>query len=148
VVLRRDGVPATGSPWWVDSLNGVTTPFTKSGFVAWGVSRSGAGSTRLAEPRRYRSYFGGMGAAPRRLATVFVAREALEDARARRALPADVSYAPVSGARGLTRADMLRNTAVPTVRVPRDGSPVLVNGTPTGIPAAQSLPLTQLHQFA
>lgn len=119
----------------------------KSGFVAWGVSGSGAGSTRLSQPRQYRSYFGGMGGAASRLSTVFVAAEALEDSAARRALPA-ANYAPVSGARGLSRSDMRHNSAVPVVQVPRDGSPVLVDGLPVGLAAATSLPLTQLHHFA
>ncbi|MFC5827427.1 urease subunit alpha [Nonomuraea insulae] len=120
----------------------------KSGFVAWGVSASGAASTRAGQPRAYRRFFGAMGDAPRRLAHVFVAREALEDAAARRALPAGASYLPIHGSRGLTRADMVRNTAVPHVRVPRDGGPVLVDGRPTGLPPATVLPLTQVHHLA
>ncbi|MGH3094506.1 MAG: urease subunit alpha [Streptosporangiales bacterium] len=118
----------------------------KSGFVAWGLSGSGAASTRLGQPRRYRSFFGGMGGAPRRLAHVFVAREAYEGAARR--LPAGASYLPIASARRLSRRNLLRNTAVPAVTVPTDGSPVLVDGTPTGLPAATALPLTRLHHFA
>ncbi|MBF8194031.1 urease subunit alpha [Nonomuraea sp. K274] len=120
----------------------------KSGFVAWGVSASGAASTRAGQPRAYRRFFGAMGDAPRRLAHVFVAREALEDAAARRALPAGASYLPIRDSRGLTRADMVRNTRVPQVRVPRDGGPVLVDGSPAGLPPATALPLTQVHHLA
>ncbi|WP_250907385.1 urease subunit alpha [Nonomuraea sp. NEAU-A123] len=120
----------------------------KSGFVAWGVSGAGTGSTRLAQPRRYRPFFGGTGGAPRSLATVFVAAEALNDTRARQSLVSGVGYAAVSGARGLTRAHMVRNSAVPHVHVPRDGSAVLVDGHPVGLAPAQSLPLTRLHHLA
>ncbi|NBE92619.1 urease subunit alpha [Nonomuraea sp. KC401] len=120
----------------------------KSGFVAWGVSASGAASTRAGQPRAYRKFFGAMGDAPRRLAHVFVAREALEDAAARRALPSGASYLPIRGSRGLAREDMVRNTRVPHVRVPRDGGPVLVDGMPVGLPPASRLPLTQVHHLA
>ncbi|MQA03201.1 MAG: urease subunit alpha [Streptosporangiales bacterium] len=120
----------------------------KSGFVAWGLSGSGAASTRLGQPRRYRAFFGGMGGAPARLAHVFVAAAALDDSRARGQLPAGVQYLPVTAARQLTRSAMRHNTYVPRVEVPRDGSAVLVDGVPTGLPAAESLPLTRLHHFA
>ncbi|MEO3796747.1 urease subunit alpha [Nonomuraea sp. B10E15] len=120
----------------------------KSGFVAWGVSASGAASTRAGQPRAYRRFFGSMGDAPRRLAHVFVAREALEDAAARRALPAGASYLPIRDSRGLARQDMVLNTRVPQVRVPRDGGPVLVDGGPVGLPPASRLPLTQVQHLA
>ncbi|SDL09278.1 urease subunit alpha [Nonomuraea jiangxiensis] len=120
----------------------------KSGFVAWGVSASGAASTRAGQPRTYRRYFGAMGGAPGRLAHVFVAGEALADAAARQALPPGVSYLPIRGSRGLARADMVRNARVPHVRVPRDGGPVLVDGRPMGLPPATGLPLTQVHHLA
>lgn len=120
----------------------------KSGFVAWGVSGSGAGSTRLGQPRVYHPYFGGMGSAPAALSTVFVAGAALEDAAARSRLPGGMRYAPVRDARRLERGDMHRNGRVPDVVVPADGSPVRVDGADVTLPPAESLPLTQLHHFA
>lgn len=120
----------------------------KSGFVAWGVSGSGAGSTRLGQPRVYRPYFGGMGTAPASLSTVFVARAALEDAGRRNRLPDGRNYAPVGGTRGLERGHMHRNRRIPDVVVPADGSPVRVDGTEVSLPPAEQLPLTQLHHFA
>ncbi|MQA79208.1 MAG: urease subunit alpha [Streptosporangiales bacterium] len=120
----------------------------KSGSVAWGVSAPGSASTRFGQPRTYRPYFGAMGGAPRQLAHVFVAREALDDAAALRRLPAGVSYLPVTASRDLTRADMLHNDYVPRVTVPRDGSAVLVDDRPTGLPPATVLPLTRLHHLA
>lgn len=115
----------------------------KSGFVAWGVSGSGAGSTRLSQPRRYRAFFGGTGGAPASLSVVFVAEAALDDPAGVASLPAGRRYVPVRGARGLTRADMMRNTAVPQVHVPHDGSPVQVDGLEVTVTPARHLPLTQ-----
>lgn len=120
----------------------------KGGFVAWGNTGSGSGSTRLTQPRSYRPYYGALGDAPARLARVFVAGEALEDSAARRALPEGLSYAAVRGTRGLTRADMLRNTATPRVEVPRTPGPVLVDGRPTATEPATDLPLARLHHLA
>ncbi|MFC4493682.1 urease subunit alpha [Streptomyces ovatisporus] len=120
----------------------------KSGFVAWGNTGSGSGSTRLTQPRRYRPYYGALGDAAAQLARVFVGAEALSDSAARNSLPRGLRYAPVRDSRGLSRADMLHNTATPVVEVPRDPGPVLVDGTPTATEAATGLPLAQLHHLA
>ena len=119
----------------------------KSGFVAWAVSGTGAGSTRLCQPRRYRSFFGGMGDAPARLSVLFAARAAAENGWPRRAGIVH-RVVPVQACRGLTRAAMLRNTAIPQVRVPPDGSPVLIDGAPARHPAAGHVPLGQLYHLA
>lgn len=113
----------------------------KSGFVAWGVSGSGSGSTRLTQPRAMRPYFGGLGAAPRRLSTVFVSSHCS-------GLPDGVRSSVIRDSRGLTRADMVRNTAVPTVSVPLDPAPITVDGQPIAIHHAETLPLTRLHNLA
>lgn len=119
----------------------------KAGFVAWAVSGSGAGSTRLCQPRRYRSFFGGMGNAPARLSVLFAARAAVEAGWPGRA---GITHrvVPVRACRDLTRAAMSRNTAVPQVRVPADGSAVLVDGQPVHHPAAEHVPLSQLYHLA
>ncbi|MGY1706259.1 urease subunit alpha [Geodermatophilus sp. SYSU D00697] len=120
----------------------------KSGFVAWGTSGSGSGSTRLTQPRVLRPYFGGLGAAPRRLSRVFVSEQCLDDPRARGALPPGVRYAAVRASRGLTSADMVHNTATPAVAVPTGPDPVLVDGRPVPVHHATDLPLTRLHSLA
>jgi urease subunit alpha len=126
-----------------------TTPelVLKSGFVAWGTSGSGSGSTRITQPRVLGPYFGGLGDAPRGLSAVFCAAPVLDDARLRSALPGGVRYLPVAGARGLTRADMARNTCVPAVSVPPGDAPVTVDGTAVAVHEATSLPLTRLHHL-
>ncbi|HZD64872.1 MAG TPA: hypothetical protein VE152_02110, partial [Acidimicrobiales bacterium] len=104
------------------------------------------GSTRLGQPRRSRSFFGGLGTAPRRLATVFAAQAALDAGWAAGAASGRV--VAVSGARRLTRAAMVANTTVPQVVVPPDGSPVLVDGAPVTCSPAAQVPLGQLHHLA
>jgi urease subunit alpha len=119
----------------------------KSGFVAWGASGSGSGSTRITQPRVMAPYFGGLGDAPRDLSALFVAASVLEDASLRAALPDGARYLPVHGARGLTRADMVRNSRVPRVSVPPGDAPVTVDGAPVAVHEAGSLPLTRLYQL-
>jgi urease subunit alpha len=119
----------------------------KSGFVAWGASGSGSGSTRITQPRVMAPFFGGLGDAPRELSAVFVAESVLDDAALRAALPAGVRYLPVTRARGLTRADMVRNTYLPRVSVPAGDAPVFVDGVPVPVHEADSLPLTRLFQL-
>jgi urease subunit alpha len=126
-----------------------TTPeiVLKSGFVAWGNSGSGSGSTRITQPRVLGPFFGGLGDAPRKLSAVFVAEAALSDASLRSALPDGISYLPIAGARGLTRADMARNSVMPRVSVPVSEGPVSVDGVPVPVHEARSLPLTRLHHL-
>jgi urease subunit alpha len=127
-----------------------TTPelVLKSGFVAWGNSGSGSGSTRLIQPRIMGPYFGGLGNAPRRLAAVFTSQCCLEDKTASSALPSGVRFLPVRGSRGLTRSAMVGNTRVPNVRVPAGPGPVTIDGVAVDVHAADSLPLTRLHFLA
>ncbi|HEY0932281.1 MAG TPA: amidohydrolase family protein, partial [Trebonia sp.] len=119
----------------------------KSGFVAWGASGSGSGSTRITQPRVMAPFFGGLGEAPRELSAVFTAASVLEDAALRAALPGGVRYLPAERARGLTRADMARNTLVPRVAVPSGDAPVTVDGIAVPVHEAASLPLTRLYSL-
>jgi urease subunit alpha len=118
----------------------------KSGFVAWGVSGDGAGSTRLGQPRKYRPYFGGLGDAPASLGVIFVAACALERGLARR-FPGRHLLA-VHGTRGIRRADMRRNTAIPRVEVPADGTAVRVDGAAVHLDPVTWVPLGQLYHLA
>lgn len=119
----------------------------KSGFVAWGAAGSGSGSTRLTQPRQMRAFYGGSGAAPKRLAHVFVAQACLDDLWALGELPAGRKYSPISGSRGLGCADMLHNTATPRVEVAQGPVPVVVNGEPVALHRSPTLPLTRLHHL-
>jgi urease subunit alpha len=120
----------------------------KSGFVVWGASGSGSGSTRLTQPRRMLPFWGGLGAAPAELARVFVARACLEDDSIRRSLPSGHRYAAISHTRGLSSLDMLLNTATPKVEVSLQPEPVRIDGSPVEIHRATHLPLTRAHQLA
>lgn len=115
----------------------------KSGFVAWGAAGSGSGSTRLTQPRRMHAFYGGQGAAPARLAHVFVSQHSIDAG----GLPAGRTYSPISGSRGLTCADMLHNTATPTVEVEPGPVPVRADGREIALHHSPVLPLTRLHHL-
>jgi urease subunit alpha len=118
----------------------------KAGFVAWGVSGDGAGSTRLGQPRRYRSYFGGLGDAPARLGVVFAAARALDQGLAAK-FPGR-RLVPVRGARDVRRSDMRHNARVPRVEVPTDGTAVRVDGAAVHVDPVGQVPLGQLYHLA
>jgi urease subunit alpha len=120
----------------------------KCGFVAWGAAGSGSGSTRITQPRRMRPFYGGLGAAPSRLAHIFVSEQCLEDSAAAARLPAGHRYTAISESRGLTCASMLRNTATPTVEVSPEPVPVRVDGVAVPLHRADRLPLTRVHHLA
>jgi urease subunit alpha len=111
----------------------------KAGFVAWGATGQGNGSTRLSQPRLMGPFFGAMGGAPRRLAATFVAESAMSG----RDLVDGPMYLAVRNARGLSRSSMVRNCAVPSVQVPTDGSLVQVNGRGISVPPLDHVPLGQ-----
>lgn len=119
----------------------------KGGFVAWAVTGDGSGSTHLGQPRAYRARFGSLGDAPSALAIIFASQWALDEGLADR-LPGRRQLQPVSRTRGLSRADMVRNTACPRVTVPPGGGPVLVDGRPVRLEPVSEVPLGQRFHVA
>jgi urease subunit alpha len=82
----------------------------KAGVVAWSAMGEGNASVHGAEPTRYGPDWGGFGDAASRLSTTFVSRAAIDagfGSGTRRRVVA------VHGTRGLTREDLIANTAAP-----------------------------------
>ncbi len=84
--------------------------------------------------------------APRSLATVFVSRLAV-DAGIADAMP-NRNIAAVRGTRNLSRTDMVRNTSVPSIKVPGDGGPVLIDERPAELAPTTEVPLGQRYHIA
>jgi urease subunit alpha len=83
----------------------------KAGVVAWSAMGEGNASVHGAEPTRYGPDWAGFGDAPARLSVTFVSQTALDAgfaAGTRRRVVA------VGGTRGLTREDLIANTAAPS----------------------------------
>ena len=118
----------------------------KQGFIAWGQAGDGSGSIRSSQPRISGPMFGGLGEAPRSLATVFVAQSAL-DAGIADVMPTR-HIAAVRNTRTLSRTDMIHNTSVPHIEVPEDGGPVLIDQRPATLEPTAEVPLGQRYHSA
>ncbi len=132
---------------WRPEYFGIKPEITiKSGFVAWGVSGSGAGATRLCEPLRYRPFFGAIGDAPSRLSVAFVGGPAVDGLR--RHAVGSLRLEAVGGCRSVNKRAMVANDATPPVVVAPDGRSVTVDGREVHVPPATSLPMGQLYSLA
>jgi urease subunit alpha len=113
----------------------------KAGFPAWGGLGSGSGSTRFGEPIVQGPLWGGTGAAPSRLATVFTSGAGEASVRARWPGPVGV----VRDTRGVTKRDLVRNGSTPEVVVDGDREEVRVDGVPVTLAPVSELPLNRAY---
>lgn len=118
----------------------------KAGFVAWGASGDGSGSIRSGRPRHYGPMFGALGDAPSALSTIFVSGAA--DAAGIGHRRPGREFAVVSGTRGLSRSDMVHNTAVPNITVPPGDGPVAIDGVSATLDPVAEVPLGQKYHSA
>jgi urease subunit alpha len=132
---------------WQASHLGVK-PFMvfKGGVVAWSAMGEGNASVHGAEPTRYGPDWGGSGDAPSRLSTTFVSQTAFDAGFAsgtRRRVIA------VRGTRGLTRGNLVANTATPPdLEIsPVDGS-VTLAGHVLACEPASVVPLSRRYLLA
>jgi urease subunit alpha len=119
------------------------TAVIKDGFMVWSDHGQGNGSTILVEPRMLRPQFGAHGDAPRRLGHLFVSRAAADNPEL--AARYGSRMLPVSGVRSLGKADMVRNAALPDVRVDRDSFRVTIDGADAWVDPVTSVPLSRRY---
>jgi urease subunit alpha len=111
---------------WAPALFAVRPELTlKAGFPAWGASGDGNATTATAEPVRVGRQFGAFGSAPGRTSLAFLAGSALDAP-----LPTTRRRARVERCRGLTAADMVRNSRTGAVVVDPVRRRVLLDGEP------------------
>jgi urease subunit alpha len=123
---------------WHPHLFGVRPELTvKSGIAAWGASGDGNATTMLAEPTRVRRMIGAVGGNPSRLSLAFLAQAAM-DAE----LPTTRERAAVTGCRGLSGADMVRNDRRGVVRVDPETNAVTLDGEPVSAGPVAEVPLS------
>jgi len=119
----------------------------KGGVVAWSASGEGNASVHGAEPTRYGPDWGGTGEAAARLSTTFVSRVAF-DAGIGDILGTRREVVAVGGTRGLTRGDLLANTAVPDVDVSPDDGEVTIGGRVLACEPVDEVPLSRRYLLA
>ncbi len=118
----------------------------KAGVVAWSAMGEGNASVHGAEPTRYGPDWGGFGDAPSRLSTTFVSRAAFDAGFASNTRRRVVV---VHGTRGLTRDDLIANTAAPAgLKFSRRDGTVTVDGTVLACEPTPVVPLSRRYLLA
>jgi len=116
----------------------------KGGLVAWALMGDPNASIPSPEPVRYRPMFGALGGAVGETSVTFVSRSAAESGiRERLGLRRLVE--PVRACRTVGKADMVRNAATPAISVDPETYEVRLDGELATVPAAETLPMTQLY---
>ncbi len=116
----------------------------KAGVIAWGPLGEGNASVHATEPTRYGPDWGATGDAPRALGVTFFSQAALDGGIAA-ALGTARRVIAVAGTRGLTRADLVANTAVPAIEVdPADGT-VTLGGRVLAAEPVDEVPLSRRY---
>jgi urease subunit alpha len=130
---------------WEPSKFGVR-PFLviKGGVVAWSAMGEGNASVHGAEPTAYGPDWGATGDAAARLSTTFVSAAAAQAGfgGTRRRVAA------VRGTRGLTRSDLVANTAVPEIEVSPDDGEVTIGGRVLSSEPVAEVPLSRRYLLA
>jgi urease subunit alpha len=116
----------------------------KDGTAAWAPLGEGNATVEGAEPTRYAPHWAGSGLSAAAVSLTFVSGAA-DRGRLARALGTRRRLVPVSGCRGLTRADLRWNRAAPPIEVsPVDGA-VSLGGRPLEVAPATDLPLNRRY---
>ncbi|GAB4064281.1 urease subunit alpha [Ancylobacter sonchi] len=118
----------------------------KSGFIAWGAMGDSAASLMTCEPLALRPQWGAFGRAASQLSACFVHPFAIEDNLAG-TLGLTKALLPAIGTRTLSKRDMLRNDALPTIEVNPSTFDVFVDGVLATCEPATKLPLTQRYML-
>ena len=114
------------------------------GVQVWSPAGDPAASLGFCEPVRYRPSWPAMGGAPDTLAVAFVHPSAIDnDLAGRHGLARPL--APASGARGLSKSDMVRNGALPEIVVDPETFEVFVDGALATVEPAARVPLNRRY---
>ena len=116
----------------------------KGGLPVLGAAGSPDASIRFAEPVYLRPLWGAVGAAPASLSLLFTSQlAAAHDAGAR--MPTTRQVVPVRGTRVLRKQHMVRNAALPVVKVDPETYVVTVDGQRAWCEPVDQLPMNQLY---
>ena len=116
----------------------------KGGMIAWALMGDPNASIPTPEPVRYRPMFGAIPAVVAETCVTFTSRSA-HGAGIRERLGLSRSVEPVHGCRTISKADMLRNDATPEITVDPETYEVRLDGVLATVPAAETLPMSQLY---
>ncbi|MFE2179293.1 urease subunit alpha [Streptomyces sp. NPDC059455] len=116
----------------------------KGGQIAYAQMGDANASIPTPQPVLPRPMFGALGRAAARGSVNFVTQAALDDGLADR-LDLHKRFAAIGGTRGVTKADMRENDALPRVEVDPDTFTVTIDGGPVEPAPATELPMAQRY---
>jgi urease subunit alpha len=116
----------------------------KGGMVAWALMGDPNASIPTPEPVLYRPMFGTLGGALAQTCVTFTSKAAL-DSGIRDRLGLERMVEAVRDCRKLGKADMVRNDLTPEITVDPETYEVRLDGELATVPAAETLPMTQLY---
>ncbi|MGW4039431.1 urease subunit alpha [Streptomyces sp. NPDC004778] len=116
----------------------------KGGQIAYAQMGDANASIPTPQPVMPRPMFGALGRAAARGSFNFVSAAAIEDGLPER-LALDKPFVPITSTRGVTKADMRENDAVPRVDVDPDSFAVTIDGDPVEPAPAAELPMAQRY---
>ncbi|MER5886521.1 urease subunit alpha [Streptomyces sp. NPDC001941] len=130
---------------WEPAFFGVKPQLVlKGGQIAYAQMGDANASIPTPQPILPRPMFGATGRAPAGNSFNFVTESALEDGLPER-LRAEKGFVPIRSTRGVTKADMRENDALPRVEVDADTFTVTIDGEPVEPAPAAELPMAQRY---
>ena len=130
--------------WDAASFGAKPVAVMKGGVVAWGPIGEGNASVHGAEPTRFGPDWGATGDAAAGLSTTFVSGAALE-ADIAGTLATRRRVVGGRGTRGIGRADLVANTAVPAIEVSRTDGTVTLDGRVLAAEPVDDVPLNRRY---
>lgn len=119
----------------------------KGGVINWANMGDPNASLTTPQPKIMRPMYGAYGSTLANTRMTFVSKASF-DLGIKEKLGLQSIVYPVHGTRQLTKADMLRNTATPSIDVNPETFEVTVDGFKAYVPPAKELPLAQLYWFS
>jgi urease subunit alpha len=130
--------------WQAASFGVKPAAVMKGGVLAWGPIGEGNASVHGAEPTRFGPDWGGTDDATASVSTTFVSGAALDGGIAA-TLATRRRVVAVGGTRGIGRADLVANSAVPAIEVSRTDGTVKLDGRVLAADPVAEVPLNRRY---
>lgn len=130
--------------WPIDSFGAKPHLVLRMGQICWAAAGDPNASLPTPQPVYYRPQFANYGSALTATRVTWMSQASI-DAGVPEALGLESTVLPVRGCRSIGKRDMVRNDALPDIRVDPETYVVTVDGVPATIEPAESLPLAQRH---
>ncbi|MDR0570381.1 MAG: urease subunit alpha [Clostridiales Family XIII bacterium] len=133
---------------WKKEFFGAKPEFVlKRGFMVMSPIGDSNASTKMSEPMLYRRQFGAYGGNVNDLCRVFVTQASIDNGIEEKIPTSKGKFLPVKNTRRLTKGDMVRNDALPEVKVDKETYEVTIDGKKVEPQPWSEAPLSQKYFF-